>query len=693
MRSNYTHPQSIIKQTIESFPVQAAERLNAFVIGPQYFLKRYGKEELTGQVYDTALTELSYEDVLESYKVDTDFVKVFVEKAQAELANYTGSDVIRFEVDSSDLHKIELIDTGSGNVGVPVFGSSSLDTDLQDRPVKIGDKVKLTYGATDIYRTVRGLEENALGVKSILVLDGVATDPNNPSATTPDAVSLRIEFNGEITREPEWAISPRWTADEDPDNGVTLSAPLQIFVEDRSSGNEIVDVQPESFTRVFVSYRALVPAQANATEELVRSETELESKFGVIDPDNTVAFGAYWALKGAMGDPIYVTTVRTNDREGYREVFRRAENKAVLYACVVLTEDIQVQLDLQRHVEEMSQPTTKRWRRAYNHTESPGVYAILDEQSDGSPYEAVFLGANGTQLVTPDIDFTQTDIQSGDKVRVFNQSASDEYDEFIIQSVFGANELILETGPGTITSETKFEIWAADTGLNQVRFVGNRSKQFSSNRVCNIWVDSPQVRWEGGLIPQKVMFVACEIVGLRSAMLPQQGLTRVELESISEAPVMYTKYNQADLDWAAANGTFIVTQDIQNGPVYVRHQLTTSTIENPLEYEDNTGVNRDDISYASDDLVQPFIGQRNLTARTLRELRNRYEDMLIEKTKADVEVIIGPQIVEILEGSIFVRQAANTADTVELGSRIAIPTPIGTVIVENSFSTPLNQTA
>lgn len=148
----------------------------------------------------------------------------------------------------------------------------------------------------------------------------------------------------------------------------------------------------------------------------------------------------------------------------------------------------------------------------------------------------------------------------------------------------------------------------------------------------NVWVDSPlQTTATGVTYVQELYYVAAEIAGLRAAVLPQQGLTYTELNnSMVSAPLMFTKYTNDNLDIAASFGTYIITQDYDDGPVFIRHQLTTDAQNNlgALYWEDSVGTNLDNIAYAFKDLFQPYIGKRNANPETLEELETKARDML-----------------------------------------------------------------
>ena len=72
----------------------------------------------------------------------------------------------------------------------------------------------------------------------------------------------------------------------------------------------------------------------------------------------------------------------------------------------------------------------------------------------------------------------------------------------------------------------------------------------------------------------KNYFIAAEMAGLRSAVQPQQGLTHTEVRFVGTAPSMYTKFTENNLDDIAASGTWIVTQEYEDGESNMLYALS-----------------------------------------------------------------------------------------------------------------------
>lgn len=204
----------------------------------------------------------------------------------------------------------------------------------------------------------------------------------------------------------------------------------------------------------------------------------------------------------------------------------------------------------------------------------------------------------------------------------------------------------------------------------------------NSDRLILVWTDNARYLTDSGTSVLNNDYVAAMVAGLRSSKLPQQGLSRESVSGISSIPKMYTLWNNQSLDDIAEQGVFIITQDYKDSDIYIRHQLTTDTNGGILYWEDSVGVNVDEISYAARDIVNPYIGKRNATVDTLNEINNKWYAALLERTNSNIaDPQIGPQIVQIVDGSVRTFVHSTLKDRIVLTATLVIPLPINTIVV------------
>lgn len=551
---------------------------------------------------------------------------------------------------------------------------------------------------------IHAVSEKATGSPAILVLSGQAADTTTWIEADLDTnllnIDLRTVFTGEVLLkgDPNDAPERQWEAGNASVGGILVRHDLKINVPDRDSGFQWVPVQNSTKARLFASWRGLVPAAVGETIKLYDTDAKIEAAFGKIDKDNLIAYAASKALGGSQGRQIYAARLRTNDLTGFSDVLRKAERVDGIYAIAPLTFDLDIINAVKVHVNKMSSESAKLWRRAYIPTKNPGAYLKIDKNSDGTQLNATVLStpSGNLRVVSENADFLTNDIVAGDLFRInFGVNEWDEpiFDEFEIESVLEEDELLLKTGPTVaITSAIKAEIWKPDTALSQVQFVANRSDSYEDRRIVSLWSDSPyDINANSIIEPVELFFICSEVAGLRSAVFPQQGLTNTEILSAEQAPNMFTKYTEDELDVAAAGGTFIITQEVEDGPLFIRHQLTTQTNFNALHQEDSVGTNFDEISYAFKDILQPYIGRRNATPESLEEIETKCRDILNSRKAApDGLTTVGAAIVAWAD--LVVEIDPVFKDRINVSVRLELPLPINNIIVTLNATTVSNET-
>lgn len=573
-------------------------------------------------------------------------------------------------------------------------------------PVTIDAPVTFQGGLRtgDVYYINAAAKANT-GPASIIVLNGQAADTSSWAVEDLDInrfdLDIRTLFSGVVDPKRNHAPEKDVEAGTNAVGGILLRNTLAIKLTDRDADYQWVPVKNSDFGRLFAHWRGLVPATSSDKIKLYQSEADIVTAFGIDDLDNPACHAAIIAFRGAQEKPVFVAKLATNDLAGYTTVLRQAERIDGIVTIAPATLDLEVAKLGRTHCQKVSAEDHKLWRRCYVGVQNPGQYSVMVTDKDNNVYEAKVVAtgvsAANVRVICPGGDFITKNIRSGDEFRT--NYAFDEWDEMVYETykvltVLENDELLLETGPASsIDPAKKFEVWRPDDGLTQSEFVGDRSASFEYLKLLNCWVDSPtQTDGDGVVHAVPQYYVAAELAGLRTAALPQQGLTYTEIEhSIDDASLMFTKYSQEELNIAAAKGTFIITQENDDGPIFIRHQLTTDTDNGSLYYEDSVGYNLDTISYAFKDLFQPYIGKRNATPETLEEIETKARDLAdgFKKNPGGFS-LIGPQIVDYT--GLVVTIDPVFKDRINLKIRLELPLPINTMLIVLEATTIQNDT-
>lgn len=548
----------------------------------------------------------------------------------------------------------------------------------------------------DVYAIVATAQTQSSVTADKVVLNGPAVNPAGLSAPVSVTWAASVPFTGEINPLQTNASSPTWTVGA---GSVVLSANAKVQVS-RNSGTAYLSIN-DNTGHLFPSYRAIVPPAAEEGVLSFVSNPDVDASLGLGGTSNVLAFGVKTSLNAqkAVGATQLVYAVRTMDNTlaAFVEAFNKVRNTDIYYALAILSDDQSVRLAAADAVDAASAEDVKNFRRAYVATETPGDYVKLAKLPNGSNVTATVSAVAGKNVAvySHDAEFTTLGLVAGDLFRT--NYATDEFgtvtfEEYLIAAVVSDQELTLAGGPvSAINPAIKFEIWKAEAPQATADYVAGISSSLGTRRCVNIWTHRGQgvTNTTGTVTVIPNMFLAAEVAGFRSAMVPQQGLTAQGSSLLVAAPAMYLKYSREQLNQIAAAGTWIYTQDVEGGEVYIRHQLTTKTDAGSLQYEDSVGVVTDYVSYLTKDFIAPYKGKRNGNPETLTEMDKGMRLMLDNLMLADPSQVLGPVIVGYRDNGQIVTLDPLFKDHVKIKFQILVALPINDVLVEIETSVAL----
>jgi hypothetical protein len=145
---------------------------------------------------------------------------------------------------------------------------------------------------------------------------------------------------------------------------------------------------------------------------------------------------------------------------------------------------------------------------------------------------------------------------------------------------------------------------------------------------------------------QTAEFAAAAVAGLCSSVVPQQGLTNIEVNGFDDLPMVYSTFSRAQLNTMAGSGTFILMQDVAGGTIYVRHQVSTATKDGNINTTElSITKNLDSVSYYFASRLQPFIGRYNVTPELINVIETQINDGLMYLGSFTSVGLLGPQLI------------------------------------------------
>lgn len=364
---------------------------------------------------------------------------------------------------------------------------------------------------------------------------------------------------------------------------------------------------------------------------------------GQLDPENTLKWGVYRALQNSGGTAVKFTTCTDpSSLSAWTEVLNRIQGRNDLYNLVPLTFDKEVLELFMGHVNDESSAEAGNWKAMFGALQAKtnkmlvGQSAASDQllhptSTDGE----VVLATLGTNPEETDLPFTRLQVpagnggfitygvQPGDVVRfLFTIDAwgTQGYREFTVDEVLSENTLLLLENYGAAVNQAqRVEIWHTFNTDEVVTDLREQAQAFANRRVCMVWPD--YVGTAG--VTQEGYFLAAALAGLASGVVPQQGLTNVEVAGFDDFARSTEFLHESQLNDLMQGGVWIVTTD-QNGTPHTRKALTT-LLTSLSTQEEMVRRNVDSMSYLFLGRLAVYIGRCNATPTMLAVLKFQLE--------------------------------------------------------------------
>jgi len=430
--------------------------------------------------------------------------------------------------------------------------------------------------------------------------------------------------------------------------------------------------------KIYIQYRALLTDDCEVVSELSEASAVSET-LGTVDPDNPLAFGVYKALLNSNGVEVKYLALCGTEFSDWENAVDVLVGRDDVYGLVPLTQDKNV-LDLfVAHSDAESTPENGRWRICWLNMPAVDIKPIYTELSAGVPILATILDdpdTSGTQYTLVEAagaEFSTKGVKAGDTVRALYQGdgfGNWTYSSFTIDSVESEESLLLLTGPSVpVSVPSKIEIHRTLSRNELADDLVLNPGLFSNRRAYLVW---PDVVGNAG-VTFPGYFLCAALSGLRSGVLPHQGLTNVEIVGFDDVTRTTELFSASQLNEMAGAGYWIVTQDPGDGTIFTRHQLSTDN--STLNYkEQSITTNLDSISFAFLYAMKDFIGKGNVTQTMLQLIKAEIFGLLAQFQN---NVIVDRLGAQILSGTITELKIHETLrDRIVARVRIDLPEPL-----------------
>jgi hypothetical protein len=174
--------------------------------------------------------------------------------------------------------------------------------------------------------------------------------------------------------------------------------------------------------------------------------------------------------------------------------------------------------------------------------------------------------------------------------------------------------------------------------------------------------------------------MAAGLAGLRSGVVPHQGLTNTEFLGADDLSKVVVEFSQSDLDTMAEQGVWLLAQETVGSVPYVRHQLTSDQSSLNTS-EDSITTNVDNISYALRRTLAPFIGRYNVNPENVAVIRAAIVEELTFRASNTSTARAGNQLTSFTPQDDILSISQNTTykDRIDVEVRLNIPYPLNRI--------------
>lgn len=669
INTNYIRPQSEVHQLLNITVSGGDSHGHACIIGAQYDLYRYGKEDLPGYKFgtETASIALQYDvdpSGLIDYIVDEKSIQIYGQDILAKVSDVSG-DVTR-EGDSYTILKAP-----SGKFWAADYSTeASKSLVCADYSVTIGDIIKTSTGKAKVVALIAS-DDNPTAFDKIKVSANIFDLTSNTDVLT--GVSVCKSYTGVLD------IPFKYT-----ESGavVELNTTEQALTISGKGGKAIACPMLEGEGTVYVEFRVLVSYQYDSVDGILQLDSidDVQEKLGAIDVNNELAYACYSALRSSDGVSVYAVRVVSNTPEAYLEAVKKTESNSKVYAFVPVTNDLECIERVVEFNDSMSTATVKKWRInmiGVDVSESSKV----SYDSQGLPLQGTFYEQTSGTKTTYLLQISEDSVKNGFDVYqysigdVITITDAQPQEPYTVKQILAENLIQLTNGPVSTQEIAKFSIRRSNSSTSHISYAKHVAAKFNSRRTVAVWCDGGK---NDGVTINNV-YLAAELAGLTSSVLPHQGLTNTEIKSIDQAPKMYSRYTQDQLDEVAAHGVLVVTQDTAATTPYIRHQLTTCPDKGILYSELSCTRNIDNISYGVADIVRYYVGRANVVDQALQHISNALVTYWNSQTSTVVDPLLGPALVNYDNYSIV--QDPKAMDRVIINVDYYIPSPLNGISV------------
>jgi hypothetical protein len=414
------------------------------------------------------------------------------------------------------------------------------------------------------------------------------------------------------------------------------------------------------------------------------SQQDIETTIGVIHPDNPLALGCEMVVRSGLADGIrtfYALATNSDTVSDYTAAMEYLETEDV-YFVVPMSQDEDVIAAFKAHVDAQSQPLNKHERVVIASTSLPSVDVILPTAGESIP-AGTFPTATTFQAF---VDWGR--VNPGDVVKILvNPGTEDETVEvsnrvLTIDLVNSTVTMLSTWDPALVGGPARYfrvETFPL-TKSEQAEAWRDYSKSVNDSRVMIVRPDEVEISFTDKSVSPSVtrnvtvgaQYACAAFAGLAAALPPDSPLTNVAVPGIRRLFHSNDYFRPDQLNTIAEGGNNILMQETKNSIPYSRHQLTTN-MESLITREFSIVKIVDYSAKFIRNSLKPYVGNRNITAQYLTQLRGT--------TEAIIRALVRAGVLLSKTELLTLKQDADSPDQILVEIALDIPYPANRIYV------------
>lgn len=286
------------------------------------------------------------------------------------------------------------------------------------------------------------------------------------------------------------------------------------------------------------------------------------------------------------------------------------------------------------------------------------------------------LEANGTNFYDTNAAFITSGVEVGHFLNIENGSFIGRYK---IVQILSDKELVIEQVPGVISVQgpITYVIDRDMTLQDQAMYMAAYASSFANRRLVITFPDTVRVPVGSGIQALPGYYLNSAVAALTTGLPTHQGFTHMTVSGFLGFVNGSDRFDEDLLDVIAEGGVMIFDQEVEDAPLYVRHELTSD--RSSIKFQEyQVTKNVDYIAKFIRSGLKDFIGVYNIVDSTFDELKSTSAALIIFLREDTVLPRIGGVI---KKGSLVKLEEGTNIDTINVRFKLDIPIPLNNIDV------------